>query len=356
MLEPNHILQFMMEALRMRKHFRQDGGLLCLCLFALGLTAHSLGASSKNRKAEANLVTPYVVGHFRSPDKKYSVREIHDDGDTTTIVVIEAQTSRELVTAADVQSFDWVPGSPHRLVVGASGLYGEGMLAMWEGGTDWHYLVRARHPADESFTVWNISRDGRFITYTHQQDDNWVITGKEPRHRLRLPLRRTLLAGALPSGATVATSRVKSPRTVVDYYMLLPQRYFEIDRRSLLNPKYGAIVDVKNGYLRPWHDGAQIGWEMCLFKRLDGSYLFAVSWHEGPDDGWDPSLDFFSYQNGRLVDVTRSTLPQRFSEKLGYELPRYGTTIRVVTESGKQVYDLVWTRERFQIRRKSHRT
>src|SRR5712691_11207415 len=50
------------------------------------------------------------------------------------------------------------------------------------------------------------------------------------------------------------------------------------------------------------------------FKRPDGSYLFAVSWYEGPDDGWYPSLDFFTYQNGRLVDVTRSTLPRRFSD------------------------------------------
>jgi len=95
--------------------------------------------------------------------------------------------------------------------------------------------------------------------------------------------------------------------------------------------------------------------EVCLFKRTDGSYLVAVNGIEPPDDVWTPWLEFLTYQKGRWVDVTEATLPRWFSKQLGYELPRYGTTIRVVTESGKRVYDLVWTRGRFQVKRKSRR-
>jgi hypothetical protein len=138
--------------------------------------------------------------------------------------------------------------------------------------------------------------------------------------------------------------------------MLLPKRYFEIDRRSLLNPKYGAIVDARHGYLRPWHDGAQIGWEMCLLRGPSGSSLFAVSWYEGPDEGWYPSLEFFAYQRGRLVDVTQSVLPRRFSEELAYRLPRHGATIRVVTQADETLYDLVWTGGRFHVKRASRPT
>src|SRR5437879_1682166 len=126
---------------------------------------------------------------------------------------------------------------------------------------------------------------------------------------------------AVLGDAAVSAPPAKSPRTVVDYYMLLPDRYFETDRRGLLDPKYGAIVDVKNGYLRPCHDGAQWGLEVCLFMRPDGSYLVAVNGIEPPDNVWTPWLEFLTYQKGRWVDVTKATLPRQFSEKLGYELP-----------------------------------
>lgn len=161
---------------------------------------------------------------------------------------------------------------------------------------------------------------------------------------------------AVLGDAAVSAPRAKSPRTVVDYYMLLPARYFEIDRRNLLNLKYGAVVDVRNGYIHTWHDGAQQGLEVALFRRPDGSYLVAINHmgDEGPDDAWSPWLDFLTYRNGRWTDVTKTTLPRQFSEKLGYELPRYGRTIRVVTESEKLVYDLVWTRGRFHVKRTSH--
>jgi hypothetical protein len=158
---------------------------------------------------------------------------------------------------------------------------------------------------------------------------------------------------AVLGDAAVSAPRAKSPRTVVDYYMLLPDDYFVIDRRSLLTSKYSSIVDIRNGWLRTGCDGGQVCWTICLFKRPDGSHLVAVSSNYASDGDWEPSLSFLTYQKGRWVDVTKATLTRRFSEKLGYELPRYGTTIKVVTAADKRVYDLVWTRGRFEVKRKS---
>jgi len=91
---------------------------------------------------------------------------------------------------------------------------------------------------------------------------------------------------------------------------------------------------------------------MCLFKRPNGSYLFAVNANLAPDDGsWEPSLEFYVYRHGRLIDVTPSTLPRRFSKNLGYKLPRYGRTIKVITKSGRTVYEMPWVNGRFVVRR-----
>jgi hypothetical protein len=94
---------------------------------------------------------------------------------------------------------------------------------------------------------------------------------------------------------------------------------------------------------------------VCIFKRPDGSYLTAVSSNYQGDPYWQPSLEFYAYRNGRLMDVTQATMPRRFNKSLGYQLPRYGTTIGVITEPGKRVYDLVWVKGRFHVKRTSQK-
>ena len=53
--------------------------------------------------------------------------------------------------------------------------------------------------------------------------------------------------------AQTKMAQSSQPRTVVDYYMLLPDKYFEANQKQrlhwMLDPKRGAIVDIKNGYL-----------------------------------------------------------------------------------------------------------
>jgi len=153
------------------------------------------------------------------------------------------------------------------------------------------------------------------------------------------------------AATSVQTTR---PQTVLDYYLLLPDKYFEADReqrvRWMLDTTRGAIVDTKNGYLYAPGDGAQTDLYVCLFKQPDGTYLVAVNYNDY-DGVFETFLDFYTYKNGRLVDVTKATLPVAFSKNLHYVLPRYGTTIKVTNKSRKRIYDLVWVNSRFELKR-----
>ncbi len=72
------------------------------------------------------------------------------------------------------------------------------------------------------------------------------------------------------STASAQSRYRRGPRTVVDYYMLLPDKYFEANRQQrrhwMLDPQRGAIVDVANGYLYAVGDGAQTDIYTRLFK------------------------------------------------------------------------------------------
>ncbi len=148
--------------------------------------------------------------------------------------------------------------------------------------------------------------------------------------------------------------KATGPRTVLDYYTLLPDKYFEANREQrvnwMLDPKRGAIVDVKNGYLYAPGDGAQTDIYVCLFKRSDGTYLIAVN-YDDKNGVFESFLDFYVYHHGRLRDVGKSVMPVAFKKRLHYGLPRYGSTITVTNKSGKKLYDLVWVRNVFRLKR-----
>ena len=154
--------------------------------------------------------------------------------------------------------------------------------------------------------------------------------------------------------SSVAGQSSTRQHTVVDYYMLLPDRYFEGDRDHrlhwMLDPKRGAIVDIANGYLYARGDGAQPDIYTCLFKRPDGTYLVAVNYND-KDGVFETFLGFYVYQHGRLRNAPKSVMPVAFNQRLYYELPRHGTTIKVTNKSGRRLYDLVWDRSVFRLKR-----
>ena len=168
------------------------------------------------------------------------------------------------------------------------------------------------------------------------------------------PMLRILLILTLVACFEAAVSRSQSvqPKTVLQFYSLLPDKYFEADHEQrmtwMLDPKRGAVVDLKRGYLYAPGDGAQSDIYVCLFRRGNGSYLIGVKASHWEDIEYS-DIAFYLYQDQTFNDVTKSVLPVAPTEGLKYEMPRYGTTIRVRNKRGRRLYDLVWTKRRFRL-------
>jgi|GEM_PF-1173868 len=173
-------------------------------------------------------------------------------------------------------------------------------------------------------------------------------------------LSRTLIRSLLFTLLTVflfqsiGAAQSSPPKTVLDYYLLLPEKYFEANKEQrvkwMLEPGNGAVVDIKNGYIYAAGDGAQTPHYVCLFKRPKGSPLVAVKSH--PSDTREITyLHFYEYKQGALVEVKKGVLPLKINENFRYELPRYGTTIKVSDQHGRKLYSLHWSGQRFVLQK-----
>ena len=142
-------------------------------------------------------------------------------------------------------------------------------------------------------------------------------------------------------------------RTVLDYYLLLPDKYFEANREQrvkwMLDSNRGAVVDLKNGYIFAPGDGAQTSIYVCLFKKIDGDYLVAVKSYDVDTDEYT-YLDFYEYIRGTLVKV-KALLPVKAYQEFKYKMPRYGRSIDVTDRNGKKIYSFVWSGRRFVLKR-----
>ena len=165
--------------------------------------------------------------------------------------------------------------------------------------------------------------------------------------------------------------QIRQPKTVRDFFMLLPKKYFVLEACEPAKDKncqkakidylktFAEVEDIKNGYLKGGCDGAQSCLEMALFKRPDGSYLVGLAtFAEMMNDYF-----FLDYKNGKWTDVSAKTVP-KFSKKNMYELPREGTTVEVfvkkiiesgddyeASERGEKLYDLEWKAGKFTIKK-----
>ena len=72
---------------------------------------------------------------------------------------------------------------------------------------------------------------------------------------------------------------------------------------------------------------------------------------------------FLDYKDGNWADISARIIPQ-FSKKNMYELPRFGTTVKVfakkivekgddyeISDKGAKLYDLEWKDGKFSIKR-----
>jgi hypothetical protein len=116
----------------------------------------------------------------------------------------------------------------------------------------------------------------------------------------------------------------------------------------MLDPKRGAVVDLKQGYLYAPGDGAQADIYVCLFRISSGAYLVGVKSSHWEDIEYT-DIAFYLYRNETFNDVTKSVLPVAPIAEYKYEMPRYGTRIKVRNRRGRRLYDLVWTKRRFRL-------
>jgi hypothetical protein len=184
-----------------------------------------------------------------------------------------------------------------------------------------------------------------------------MLTSNKRQFERRFSLLLVLLFITLapyPTSAQTKRSESIQPKNIVDFYLLLPDKYFEADRDQrlhwMLDPARGAIVDIGNGYIFAAGDGAQTDLYVCLFKRSNGKNLIAVNYND-KHDVFESFLDFYIYKRGKLLNVSKSVMPMAFNKDFYYALPRYGNTIVVTNKSGKKLYDLVWTKRVFRRKR-----
>ena len=175
-------------------------------------------------------------------------------------------------------------------------------------------------------------------------------------------INRTLvLLFVLCLSAVVVSAQTKQPKTVRDFFMLLPNKYFALEpplTKSEYLKRFLTVEDTANGYLEGSGDGAQGGLIMALFKRPDGNYIIGLNtFFEGGGECY-----FLEYKDGKWFNISTKAIP-KFSKKNIYKLPRYGTTIEVfakkiiekgddfeVFEEGEKLYDMEWKDGKFSIK------
>lgn len=182
-----------------------------------------------------------------------------------------------------------------------------------------------------------------------------------------MKFRTLLLAVVTFVLSTGAAAQANGPKTVIDYFSLLPDKYFTLEgcmresdkdcskARAEYLKTYTEVEDIANGYFKGGCDGAQSCIEMAIFKRPNGTYLVGLATSgEMINDFY-----FLNYTAGKWANVSSTAIPG-FSKNNWYELPRVGTTVRVyakkitergpdyeISERGRKLYDLEWKSGRF---------
>jgi hypothetical protein len=198
-----------------------------------------------------------------------------------------------------------------------------------------------------------------------------VSTAQNSEQQPANPIIKDGFAGSDNKNTNNRAALDKEPRTIRDFFMILPEKYFTLEscdyakdkdcQQAKLNylKSFSEIEDIANGYLKGSCDGAQACLEMAIFKRPDNKYIVGLGVsHEMMDMYY-----FLDYENGKWTDVSAKIVPQ-FSKKNMYELPRKGTTVKVfakkiiekgddyeVSEKGEKLYDLEWSNGKFSIKR-----
>ena len=167
--------------------------------------------------------------------------------------------------------------------------------------------------------------------------------------------------------SVISFAQTNQPKTVRDFFNLLPQKYFTLEgcepktdkncskaRKDYLKT-FLEVEDTANGYWKSGCDGAQSCLTMALFKRPDSTYIVhLLTEFEMGEDSY-----FLEYKGGKWSDIGAKVIPN-YSTKNTYLPPRKGTTIEVfkknfsepnVSERGEKIYELIWKSGKFSIKK-----
>lgn len=173
------------------------------------------------------------------------------------------------------------------------------------------------------------------------------------RQRARLIFCIGCLLAVVGTGVTAAGPQSRPPKTVVDYFLMVPEKFFPYDlsfRRELLQSGHrGAIIDIPNGYISWDASDAPDAFELAIFRKRNGKHVLVYS--DLGDDFDDPEagagLILLTYEGGTWRDVTKVLLPVPLHKNLTYKLPRHSKSIEVTDEEGRALYSLTWANDRF---------
>jgi hypothetical protein len=118
------------------------------------------------------------------------------------------------------------------------------------------------------------------------------------------------------------SAQTKSPKTVREFFMLLPQKYFEIEDithdKKLFLERFLRVEDNKNSYMEADGDGSQEHFKMALFKRSNGTYIVGLYVF----GEWGDKSYFLEYKNRKWTDVSKNLVPQYKKSNI-YDFPHF---------------------------------
>jgi hypothetical protein len=150
-----------------------------------------------------------------------------------------------------------------------------------------------------------------------------TMTTKNQRANLICHILCVLTIANAP-GAGTAAAQSPEPKTVADFFLLVPERYtvgYDLRLREALlrGERRGVVVDIRNGYISYDESDNPSGFEFAIFRKSNGRYIVAYN-SVGDDFDWQPedgaTLRLLSYEGGKWRDVTRVLLPLALDGRL----------------------------------------
>jgi hypothetical protein len=119
------------------------------------------------------------------------------------------------------------------------------------------------------------------------------------------------------------TSGNRPPRSVLDYYLLLPHKYLPFLPTDSLGAREAAIriKDLEAGFLQSGEETEEVSTTMVLFKKSDGSDLIAIE-NRSCLGACSSNLSLLRYGHDRWFDITSELLPTLDEREIQASLER----------------------------------